>query len=287
MIIKIQPNDIFGNYKVLKRDTDKQTAAAYWVCECLSCKKIKSIRATQLRKGPKCNCARSASLIGQEINGFKVIEITNKRAKDKSIILKCQCLNCNNIQEIASNILKSNRKICSNCGEKESTLIDITGQRFGKLTVLKRDISQSYMGHQQDAYWICQCDCGTIKTIRGVSLRKGLTFFCGCIKSKGEEKIASLLKENNIQFKREYSFPDLVYKLPLRFDFAIFNKDGTLSHLLQFDGEQHFNKNSRFYSDENILKDNMKNYYCKQKNIKLIRIKYNEDITLNKIMGDK
>lgn len=97
------------------------------------------------------------------------------------------------------------------------------------------------MGHEKDSYWKCKCNnCGSIKTIRGSSLRSGITKSCGCIKSYGEEKIAQLLTDNNIIFQREYSFKDLVYIHPLKFDFAIFHKDGTLSHLIEYDGIQHF-----------------------------------------------
>lgn len=31
-IIKINPGDFFGNFKVIKKDTDRQTAATYWIC---------------------------------------------------------------------------------------------------------------------------------------------------------------------------------------------------------------------------------------------------------------
>ena len=55
---------------------------------------------------------------------------------------------------------------------------DITGQRFGKLVVLKL-----FEVRNASAYWLCRCDCGTIKTIRGRNLRSGETLSCGCIRS--------------------------------------------------------------------------------------------------------
>ena len=39
-----------------------------------------------------------------------------------------------------------------------SKLIDLTGQRFGDLVVLERDINKP----KGRAYWICQCDCGKL-----------------------------------------------------------------------------------------------------------------------------
>jgi len=41
-------------------------------------------------------------------------------------------------------------------------LIDLTNQKFGKLTVLKRDLNNPKKG----TYWICQCDCGKIVSLR-------------------------------------------------------------------------------------------------------------------------
>ena len=52
---------------------------------------------------------------------------------------------------------------------------DITGGRFGKLTVLSFD--KVFKGL---AYWNCICDCGTKASIRGTSLRYGESKSCGC-----------------------------------------------------------------------------------------------------------
>lgn len=53
--------------------------------------------------------------------------------------------------------------------------IDLTNQRFGILTVLKRDFSR-----KSDTYWFCQCECGNITSVLGKNLRKGRTKSCGC-----------------------------------------------------------------------------------------------------------
>jgi len=64
----------------------------------------------------------------------------------------------------------------------------------------------------------------------------------------------------------------------LRFDFAIF-KDGQLTHLIEFDGIQHFDKNNNFYSESTVKHDQMKNDYCIKNNIKLIRLTNYENLT--------
>ena len=80
--------------------------------------------------------------------------------------------------------------------------IDLTGQRFGKLTVIQE------AGHKngRSIAWLCHCDCGNDKIIDGHSLRIGSTKSCGCTKSFGEEKIIKILTENNIKFETEKSF---------------------------------------------------------------------------------
>lgn len=53
---------------------------------------------------------------------------------------------------------------------------DLTGQRFGRLTVLARDRSKK----TGQARWLCRCDCGTLTTVGSESLRGGRTKSCGC-----------------------------------------------------------------------------------------------------------
>lgn len=110
--------------------------------------------------------------------------------------------------------------------------------------------------------------------------------------SKGEEKIAKLLKSARIPFKQEVSFYDLknLKGNLLRFDFAIF-KNNKIVFLLEYDGEQHFHQVSHFQKTIfNFMQarenDRIKNAYCLRKNIPLIRVPYwdYEDLTLEKIL---
>lgn len=61
-----------------------------------------------------------------------------------------------------------------------SRVIDLCGSRFGKLTVL----FFSHISENQGAFWDCKCDCGNIKSISGINLRKGKTKSCGCIQKE-------------------------------------------------------------------------------------------------------
>lgn len=61
---------------------------------------------------------------------------------------------------------------------------NITGMKFGKLTVLERDYEYEQTHGTNSSYWKCQCDCGKIKTIRRASLINGDTQSCGCMRAK-------------------------------------------------------------------------------------------------------
>jgi group I intron endonuclease len=71
--------------------------------------------------------------------------------------------------------------------------IDLVGQRFGWLTVIKR------AGNHRDghAMWLCLCDCGNKKNVRSVNLKNGSTQSCGCWRS-------GLKRERMIRMNSEY-----------------------------------------------------------------------------------
>lgn len=101
---------------------------------------------------------------------------------------------------------------------------DLTNQKFGRLTVLRRDSKENHK--DSAAYWLCKCDCGNIKSIQSPHLIQQTTTSCGCgignrKKSIGEALIEESLVELKIPYQREYNFPDLKgdYK-ELRFDFS-------------------------------------------------------------------
>jgi hypothetical protein len=110
-----------------------------------------------------------------------------------------------------------------------------------------------------------------------------------CKKSKGENKIESVLIEKEINYKPQFTFKDLRDINLLKFDFGILDKNGNLLYLLEYNGEQHYkfvphiHKYESKYEDSKI-KDKMKIDYCKNNNIPLHIIRYDENI-MEKING--
>lgn len=60
-------------------------------------------------------------------------------------------------------------------------LIDLTGKRFGRLTVIERDYDPKKTKHKKYVYWKCVCDCGNKKSVGSQALRSGRTKSCGCL----------------------------------------------------------------------------------------------------------
>ena len=61
-----------------------------------------------------------------------------------------------------------------------SGFTDLTGQKFGKLTVLKRVENDK----RRRIQWLCECECGNKAVVRGDRLRSGNTKSCGCLRGK-------------------------------------------------------------------------------------------------------
>ena len=101
--------------------------------------------------------------------------------------------------------------------------------------------------------------------------------------SRGEIKIEEVLQQAGMNFTEEYSFPDLVSSggRPLRFDFAIFDDDGTLDFLIEYQGKQHYQAVSKFGGNRGLYQqkynDNQKRRFCALKGITLIEVPYTEE----------
>lgn len=157
-------------------------------------------------------------------------------------------------------------------GKKKSnshtTMIDLSGKVFGKLTVIKMSDKRSCNG---GIYWHCKCECGREKDILSQSLRTGRSLSCGEHSniSKGNAKIIDILDKNGIEYEIEKIFETCKDKRYLPFDFYIDNK-----YVIEYDGEQHFNQESIFDYEYTHNHDLIKSKWCKDNNIPLIRIPY-------------
>lgn len=275
----------FGKLTVLYRvETTKK--GTHWLCEC-ECGKKSIVSMSHLTDGhtTSCGCQKKMknldNLVGKKFGKLTVLEYDKVIGKGHTY-WKCQC-DCGTIKSIRKDGLISGAVVSCGCFHKENIrktfTKDLTGKQFGKLKVLEWAGSNKH----NSSLWLCECECGTKKIIPSSTLIKGESNSCGCLKSKGEWKIASLLSKNNIPFEKEYQALDclLPSKKCAKFDFYVDNK-----YFIEFDGVQHFEAGSGWNTEEKLIQtqinDKIKNSWCKKNNIPLIRIKYNHynDLTI-------
>ena len=105
--------------------------------------------------------------------------------------------------------------------------------------------------------------------------------------SRGEIKIEEILRDAELNFKMEYSFPGLASPngRPLRFDFVVFSDDGEIDFIIEFQGRQHYEPSSKFGGKKGFYQqqynDNLKRRFCALHNFTLIEIPYTEENLVN------
>lgn len=168
-------------------ERSKNSKMNYWICRC-ECGTIKSIDMGSIVMGKikSCGCYkpnRKIDKVGNRYGLLTVLELDEEKTKTSSRThWICQC-DCGNIKSIEV----TNLKTVMNCGSKFHNIIDLLGVRFGKLVVVELDIQKT--SENYGTHWICQCDCGNIKTIIADSLISGNTTSCGC-KSIAKGKVS-------------------------------------------------------------------------------------------------
>lgn len=97
-----------------------------------------------------------------------------------------------------------------------------------------------------------------------------------CKNSKGESIISTFLKKENIKFIPQKKFDDCKLKYSLPFDFYL----PDYNTCIEYDGEQHFKPILVFGGEEEyenlLIRDKIKSDYCEERQILLIRIKYDD-----------
>lgn len=101
-----------------------------------------------------------------------------------------------------------------------------------------------------------------------------------CRSSNGESEIRKFLKKNEIKFNEQHTFKDCMNKQLLKFDFYL----PDYNMCIEYDGIQHFKSIEYFGGDVKFkqiqVNDVIKNKYCEQNGVKLIRIKYDSNVEM-------
>ena len=229
------------------------------------------------KMGELYNCNKSSVLNHAKKIGFNVKSVQTPKLSEKDKQRIISLYNEKTSTELATEYNVSRGMITklwydANLTGKtinsSTTEIDLTGQQFGKWTVLYKTDKRNAGGV---IYWHCKCECGNEKDVLGTSLRQKRSLSCGLHNniSRGNVKISEILDNANINYEIEKKFDTCKDQTYLPFDFYIDNK-----YLIEYDGKQHFDKNSIFDYEYTHKHDEIKNQWCKDNNIPLIRIPY-------------
>ena len=137
-------------------------------------------------------------LTSQTFGQLTVLKDTGKR-KNRQVVWLCKC-SCGKETEVVGQALRTGHTTsCGHIKGGEKNVINLEGQIFGKLKVIKRAGSNQ----QRQALWECQCECGNIRTVESSLLRKNKIISCEeC--SKKELNIIFLLIRKLIIINLDY-----------------------------------------------------------------------------------
>lgn len=228
------------------------------------------------------NIQKIDPMLGQRFGRLIVLSLDKSAHSKPGKYYLCEC-DCGTKKIILGSSLRSGHTKSCGCLQRESVanvghknVKNLTGQRFGKLVVL------NLIGFSETnkAIWHCRCDCGRETDVRACNLISGNTSSCGCLQSVNEANIQNILTQYKVNFQTQYTFPDLYGdSKPLRFDFAIFNKDKILNCLIEYQGSQHWDLNNPWHTERLETYDDKKKKYCKEHNITLYCLTKMDNIT--------
>ena len=297
----------FGRLTVIK-EADKYISPqglkfVQWLCKC-DCGNDTIVLATNLKKGTTKSCGcynieQAKKRLFKDLTGQKFGRLTaikpienHTNSNGKSMMTKwlCRC-DCGNECNVQSGNLLSGHTLSCGCYNKEQaskrSLINLVGQRFGRLTVLERVENEITSSGNSVVMWRCLCDCGEEIIVRSSALLHGYTKSCGCMKSHGEYYISTYLLSNSINFEKQKKFSDLlgVGGGNLSYDFYLPNHN----MLIECQGEQHERPIEYFGGEEQFAiqqeHDRRKREYAVNNGYKLLEIWYYDYDKIEEILN--
>ena len=198
----IEVGDVFDKLTVVAQAEDyvrpgNGQREKRYLCRCV-CGNDYVTRGTYLNigKSTSCGCDKKVklreskirNLQGQRFGRLTVIKLSENSAFENKAGAwwECKC-DCGNLVTIKGTSLTYGQTTSCGCYRlkklREDRLIDLSGRRFGKLTVLHRvEDYVSPTNGKRRGRWLCQCDCGKQITTVTSYLTSGNTNSCGCYK---------------------------------------------------------------------------------------------------------
>lgn len=188
-------NKTFGNWKVLSETEGRSLSGniRYYKCKC-SCGVEKDVREESLinKLSTSCGCKRQKRRkelnVGAEFGSWQIINSTFNSKKEEMyyyfVCNKCEM----KIEGFHSELHSLMKTACScNLGAQGFK----KGNRYGNWIIVGPGSKGSKKAG--DKYYLCQCDCGTLREVVDSSLRKMLSTSCGCSRVNSQKQVATML----------------------------------------------------------------------------------------------
>ena len=187
-ILKDLTGQKFGRLTVMER-ANNRNGKTYWKCRC-DCGNIREVYGYALTSGHtvSCGCAKAEriskwssenaeDLTGQKFGRLTVIKRNGYTGRKRKLITwLCKC-DCGNMAIRTGKALKDSFN--SGCDKCRYFYDDLTGRKFGVLTVISR-----YGSQNGDMFWNCKCKCGNVIKVSTGQLNFGHVVSCGCSKKE-------------------------------------------------------------------------------------------------------
>lgn len=189
----------FGSLVVIDRSDQVDDGYIVWQCRC-DCGNSISVNTKRLKRGTITNCGCRPKensrrgpvpepLKGRTFGDLTVLyQVENKNRRTNWM---CRC-ECGKEKAVAARDLKSGK--VKSCGCRKSrhkkTGSDLTGQQFGRLTVLS---PTNRKDKKYSPYWHCRCECGQTIDVPESRLIQSITQSCGCLKREKQREVFKTL----------------------------------------------------------------------------------------------
>lgn len=274
----------YNSLTIIGKDIElsQQKKRSCWRVRCVCGEEFSALACNIKRNNTtKCKLCKGGYIVGEKYGRLTVerrVIINNK------IMWECRC-DCGKLTPpIRKDSLISGHTRSCGCLQREHiqnlNTKNLSGQKFGRWNVISKIDKRDSSGN---SYYKCDCDCGNKGIeVSGRNLILGRTLSCGCLKSRGEEKICELLQDMGVKFMREYRLPTILSTggIP-RLDFVLLDNQDKILCGIEYQGEQHYaiRTTSRFTEDDLEIiqkRDKEKQFFCQNNNIPIIYIPYTD-----------
>ena len=175
----------YGKLTVLSRADpifrSNRTNRKAWLCRCDCGREVVSAEDNLVSGHTRsCGCGKGHSVKGQKLG---MLTILSRSPSNTSMrYWNCRC-DCGNTIVVSQADIDWGAVTSCGCIYKGKQRPDITGQTFGKLTVLQEVAPLVSSSGKSERAWLCRCECGREVVFRQHNLTKKVTRSCGCLRS--------------------------------------------------------------------------------------------------------